>query len=214
MENTTNEVKQELENFRFVQASLHWTFMALTEISYLNKERATKEIELVNGPPFAFYRIALHYMFTMEYMKLMEGNNLKFPSNHFASLEKLSIAVNEDIGAAFKQKHVFNLNTLRKTKQSNFYHKLKGDRDKKLAHTDANYSNPFSFSSFSDDEIIEAFKHLDLFKSIMENCTGRYGYSFEFQHADDRTNNFIKFHTNYKEYYFANYKDAVSKGYH
>jgi hypothetical protein len=48
----------------------------------------------------------------------------------------------------------------------------------------------------------------------MDRCTGMFGYDFVFQFPDPRTDNFIKFHTNYKEYYYANYFDAISKGYH
>lgn len=207
-------IKQELENFSYVEACLHWSFMALTEISYLNKERTPNEIRLVNGPPFQFYRIALHYMFTMEYIKLMEGNNEKHRGNHYASLEKLSAAVYKDKGLTFEQHHKDNLEVLNRIKASSFFIKIKGDRDKKFAHTDVDNSTPFSFSSFSDDEIKQAYEHLNLFKSIMDRCTGMFDYDFAFQHPDTRTDNFIKFHTNYKEYYLANYFDAISKGYH
>jgi len=203
-----------IENFKFVEACLHWTNKSLTEISLLNKERSPKEIELVNGPPFQFYRISLHYMFTMEYIKLTESDNDRFPSNHFASLEKLSKALLNEFQTAFEPKHKANLVDILVIKSSAFYKKLKGERDSKFAHTDASTPAPFTFHSFSEEEIKEAYNHLSLFNSIMDRCTGMYDYSFAFQHTDTQTDNFIKFHTNYKEYYYANYMDALSKGFH
>jgi hypothetical protein len=207
-------MKRELENFPYVQTSLHLSFKALTEIFYLNKERNAKEIELVNGPPFEFYRVSLHYMFTMEYIKLMESNNEKYQGNHYASLEKLSAAVYKEKGNIFERQHSDNLEVLNTIRASSFFIKIKVDRDKKFAHTDADISTPLSFSSFSDDEIKEAYDHLSLFKLVMDRCTGMFGYDFVFQHADTQIDNFIKFHTNYKEYYYANYFDAIKKGYH
>ena len=203
-----------IENFPFVEACLHWTHRALTEISYLNKARSTKEVELINGPPFQFYRIALHYMFTMEYIKLTEYDNEKYPQNHYASLEKLSNTIYKAEGEDFQLQRTNNLTDLKTIRSSDFYRKLKGERDTKFAHTDAGCLTPFSFYSFADAEIDEAYRHLNLFSLIMERCTGVYDYSFVFQHADTRTDNFIKFHTNYKEYYLANYLDAISKGFH
>lgn len=141
-------MNQEIENFAFVQASLHWTYRALTEIYFLNKERSAKEIELVNGPPFEFYRISLHYMFIMEYTKLMESKNDRHPTNHIASLEKLSDAVCKEKGNDFRELHYKNLEILTLIKLSDFYVKLKGDRDKKFGHADADYQGYFSFQSF------------------------------------------------------------------
>jgi hypothetical protein len=206
-------MNQKNENFPFVEACLHWTYSSLTEISYLNKARPPKELELVNGPPFQFYRVSLHYMFTMEYVKLTESDNEEYPQNHYASLEKLSNTILKEKGNDFEQLHEINLKELATIKSSNFYKKLKGERDTKFAHTDAGCLAPFSSSSFSDNEIAEAYKHLNLFSSIMERCTGPFDYSFTFQHPDNKTDNFIKFHTNYEEYYFANYLDAMAKGY-
>jgi hypothetical protein len=203
-----------IENFLFVEACLHWTFRALTDISFLNKARSTKEIELVNGPPFHFYRISLHYMFTMEYIKLTEADNERYPQNHYASLEKLSNTICKMDEYNFRESHEANIADLTTIKSSDFYKKLKGERDTKFAHTDGGCLAPFSFNSFSDLEIQEAHKHLDLFGFIIERCTSVFDYSFAFQHADNRTDNFIKFHTNYKEYYFSHYFDAISKGFH
>lgn len=207
-------MNQELENFSYVQACLHWTHKALVEISFLNKERTPKEIELVNGSLFVFYRMTLHYMFTMEYIKLLEGVNNRYPKSHYGSLEKLSLAVYDMQDVDFKQKHEQNLKILSAIKETDLYIKVKNDRDKKFAHTDVDSSNPFTFHSFTDTEIEDAFRQLSMMKSVMDNCSGKFGFEFIFQHADNRTDNFIKFHTNYKEYYFANYFDAVSKGYH
>ncbi|QEM04656.1 hypothetical protein DIU31_014460 [Mucilaginibacter rubeus] len=205
-------MKQEIENFHFVEASLQRSFKSLSEISFINRARTPNEIELVNGPPFDFYRVSLHYMFTMEYIKLMELNKEQYPTNHYASLEKLSITVFKNHGDNFKQKHELNLDLLSEIRASDFFNKLKGDRDKKFAHADSNYSDPFSFHSFSDGEIQEGSEHLKKFKLIMDNCTSVFDYEFAFQHIDSRTDNFIKFHTKYKEYYYKNYFDAMKNG--
>lgn len=206
-------MNQEIKNFSFVQASLHWTFRALTEIYFLNKARSPKEIELVNGPPFEFYRISLHYMFTMEYTKLMESKNDRFPTNHIASLEKLSNDIYNEKGSDFEELHGKNLGILTSIKSSDFYIKLKGNRDKKFGHADAKYQDYFSSQSFSDDEIKIAFEQLHMFKEIIDNCTTISDYEFRFQNPDPRTDNFIKFHTIYKEYYYRNYFDAISNGF-
>jgi hypothetical protein len=153
-------------------------------------------------------------MFTMEYIKLTEFENERHPQNHYASLEKLSNTIYKEKGSDFELSHLANLANLITIRSSDLYKKLKGERDTKFAHTDAECLAPFSFSSFSDIEIKEAFKHINLFSLIMERCTGVFDYSFAFRHPDNRTDNFIKFHTNYKEYYYANYLDAISKGYH
>ncbi|WP_413667135.1 hypothetical protein ACEN9X_21750 [Mucilaginibacter sp. Mucisp86] len=140
-------------------------------------------------------------------------NKEQYPKNHYASLEKLSITIFKNQGDNFKQKHELNLDFLSEIRASDFFVKLKGDRDKKFAHADSNYSDPFSFHSFSDDEIQEASEHLKKFKLIMDNCTGIFDCEFAFQHPDPRTDNFIKFHTKYKEYYHKNYFDAMNNGY-
>lgn len=203
-----------IKNFQFVEACLHWTHLALTEISYLNKARSTKEIAFVNGPPFHYYRISLHYMFIMEYIKLIEIDNLRFPQSHFASLEKLSNALYREKGLDFENVHDKNLKELAAIRSSDFYKKMKEDRDTKFAHIDAGCSTPLSFSSFTEIEIGQAYQHLAMFSIIMDRCTGVFDYSFAFQHADTRTDNFIKIQTNCNEYYFDNYRDALSKGYH
>lgn len=197
-------MNKELENFAFVQACLHWSFLSLKEISYLNKERTPAEIQLISGPPFVYYRIALQYMFTMEYNKLMEPMKSGFPLNHFASLEKLSSAILKDQGKNFEQHHVKNLTALEQIRKTDFFSKLKTDRDKKFAHMDGDMQNPFSFTSFTDGELKEAFSHLELFASIMDRCTGVYDYSFVFKHTDPRTDNFIRFQADYQKFYFSN----------
>jgi uncharacterized Rmd1/YagE family protein len=55
-------------------------------------------------------------MFTMEYMKLMETNNERFPDNHYASLEKLSTAILKENGILFQEKHNMNLEVLQTIK--------------------------------------------------------------------------------------------------
>ncbi len=212
IQNSDKIMNPEIENFSFVQASLHWTFMAITEIGFLNKARSVQEIELINSPPFTFYRISLHYMFTMEYMKLMESNNDRYPNNHIASLEKFSDAVCKEV-IDFVELHNQNLQVLKSIRSSDFYTKLKGDRDKKFGHADSDYQEYFSFRSFSDNEIETAITQLNMFKSIMDNCTSIFDSEFVFQHIDPRTDNFIRFHARYKDYYFNNYFDAIAKGY-
>lgn len=201
-----------IKNFEYVQMSLNLVFTSLTELGYLSKARG---FELLNGPPFQYYTVTLQYMFIMEYIKLLESDSKRNPLNHFASVEKLSIEVYKDIGTPFKETHDLNLSRIEALRQTDYFKNLKNKRDKKFGHTDADFiGNPMSIEGLADDTIEKGLEQLNAIKQINDACTSPYGYKFFFQHPDNRTDNFIKFHTNYKNYYFDNYTDAVSKGYH
>jgi hypothetical protein len=207
--------EKNIPNFSYVQMSLVMSFNALTELEYLNKTRSKEEVEMLMMPPFQFYAVTLQYMFVMEYVKLLERDYIRFPLQHFASLEKLSIKVLETIGAAYQLRHDQNMAELETIRQTDFFTMIRERRDKKFGHTDGNYpANPMGISGLTDNDLNLAAQQLSLLKAINDRCTAPFDYEFVFQHPDNRTDNFIKFTAVFKRYYFDNYFDANQKGYH
>lgn len=206
---------KKIANFSYVQMSLVLAFNALTELGFLNKTRSKEEVEMVMGPPFRYYGVTLQYMFIMEYVKLLERNSLRFPTQHFASLEKLSLKVLDTVGLDFQLLHNENIAELETIRNTDFFKMIRERRDKKFGHTDGNYSiDPMSMSGLSEDDLTTASEQLAELKKINDRCTGPFGYEFVFQHPDDRTDNFIKFTSVYKRYFYAHYFDALKEGYH
>lgn len=206
--------EKSIPNFSYVQMSLNLSFTALTELSYLSKARSKEEVDLVSGPPFQFYAVTLQYMFVMEYAKLLEKDYRRFPDQHFASLEKLSLKVLETIGSDYQALHEKNLEELEIIRGSDFFKAIRDKRDKKFGHTDGNFpAPPMSISALTDEEISTGFEHINLLKEVNDRCTSPFDYVFAFQHPDDRTDNFIKFGSVYKRYYYDHLAVAHQKGY-
>jgi len=207
--------EKKIANFSYVQMSLVLAFNALTELGFLSKTRSKEEVEMVMGPPFRYYGVTLQYMFIMEYVKLLERDYLRFPTQHFASLEKLSLKVLDTVGLDFKLLHDENIVELEVIRSTDFFKMTRERRDKKFGHTDGNYgADPMSMAGLSDDDLSAASEQLAALKVINDRCTVPFGYEFMFQHPDDQTDNFIKFTSVYKRYYYAHYFDALKEGYH
>jgi hypothetical protein len=206
--------EKNIGNFSYVQMSLVMAFNALTELQYLNKARSKEEVEMLMMPPFQFYAVTLQYMFVMEYVKLLERNYLRFPGQHFASLEKLSLKVLDTVGTSYQAQHDQNMSELETIRKTDFFNMIRERRDKKFAHTDGNYAaSPMAISALTDDNLSTAAQQLSALKAINDRCTGPFDYEFVFQHPDNRTDNFIKFTAVFKRYYFDHYFDANQNGY-
>lgn len=206
--------QKDIPNFSYVQMSLNLAFKALTELQFLNKSRSAEEVDLLSGPPFQFYAVTLQYMFIMEYVKLLERDYRKYPSQHFASLEKLSLKLLETFGVSYQTAHDQNMAELEMIRKTDFFTMIREKRDKKFGHADGNYAaDPMAIKALTDDDLIMAAQQLSALKAVNDRCTAVFDYEFVFQHADNRTDNFIKFVSVYKRYYYAHYFDANKEGY-
>ncbi len=217
------------ENFiGIIQMSLHLLSTALDELLVINEEKKdSKETHLMNLPPFKFYRISLQYMIIMELTKLLERDtkdrkNFRrgttwedYENTHSASLEKNSRMIYELKGEIFEKEFLENKDQLEKIWASDYYKKLKDDRDKKFGHSDADYQGGiYSIKTYSESEIKEAKAVLSQIGEIFKRCTGAFkDYEFHFDHPDGRTRNFIDYHIVYESYYSMNTNEAFSEGY-
>jgi hypothetical protein len=68
----------------------------------------------------------------------------------------------------------------------------------------------------TDDELTKAINHLLKLYTIVNRSASFYNFSIDMRvpTRDNRTKNFIHFHSVYKKYYFANYLKAREEGYH
>ncbi|MBE9585697.1 hypothetical protein IM792_14665 [Mucilaginibacter sp. JRF] len=199
--------KPNIRNFDYVQICLHRTYDAINEIRILSKERLNHaEVKLIEHGPLVKYARALHYVFVLEYTKLFEAKKKGESSQHLASLEKLSHAILYHFGSNFQPTHDIVIKKIDEIRETVFFKKILKDRDSKYAHSDANDINPYSFTSFDDDDIDTALHHLELIKIINSYCTSAFKFEFIFDHDDDRTDNFIVFQSKYQDFYFKNRK--------
>tara|TARA_R110002124_G_scaffold171273_5_gene338958 strand:- start:1088 stop:1618 length:531 start_codon:yes stop_codon:yes gene_type:complete len=162
----------------------------------------------------------------MEFTKLLESDTKdrkNFPkgktwedyeNTNSASLAKNSRFIYELKGESFEKEHRENIDQLVKIRASDFGVKIKDDRDKKFAHSDADYrGNINSIKTYTETEIKEAQAVLNDIKEILERCTGAFkDYQF-FSIPDNRTQNFIHYYIVCNEFYNKNLMKAVSEGY-
>ncbi len=203
--------------FTYVYSSANLCNQALTEIYYLSCSVSTKEeLDFVNGPPFAFYRVTLQYCYNSEYNKLFEKKlKINYPENHIASVYNLNTFL-KNTQKGFNEIYEQNLQLLIPLLNSPFYIKQRRLRDKKFSHSDMDEINdPLKIEGLTDQEIMEGFKHVKLIYQIINNCARYFDFEFSTRvpHEDDRTKNFIKFQAVYKKYYYKNYFKAINEGY-
>jgi len=196
------------ERFEHVYWSIYLYNSSLTELliisDYVYNE---SESEIVNSHTFNFYRVTLQYCFIMEYNKLLEkGSNNK--KQNISSLYKLNETIYSSLGKSFSEKFLENELKLSNLKSSDFYEKLKKLRDKKFAHADYHDINiPYRIDGFNSEELKEGFLHLQTIKDILNNCTTVYDfeYSIRIPDNDNRTENFIRYQAEYKDFYYKNF---------
>lgn len=219
-------MEKERSNLDIIQMSCRILAVAIDELLVVNEQKTDKrEAELINLHPFSFYRVSLQYMIVMELCKLLEPDTKdnpnkkknweKFEAENPASISKISRIIFELRGNSYQNDHKTNVKTLDEIRKSVFYKNLKIERDKKLGHSDANYSgNPYSVKTFNETEIREVKKILGEINVVFKRGTNSYAdYEYYLQHEDGRTRNFIDYHIVYKEHYDNNLMKDVSEGY-
>jgi hypothetical protein len=203
--------------FTHVYISANLCNQALTEINYLSGFVSTKEeLNLLSVPPFSFYRVTLQYCYNSEYNKLLEEkSNRNFPESHIASIYNLNTFLN-NTEKGFNEIYEQNLQLLSPISSSPFNIRQRRLRDKKFSHSDMDeINNPLKIEGLTDEEIIEGFEHLKLVYQIINNCASFFDFEFAARvpYNDNRTKNFIKFHSVYKKYYYKNYLKAMHEGF-
>ena len=144
----------------------------------------------------------------MEYNKLLE-NNISRKGQNVSSLFRFIKEGQFETSAS-------SLSTLSEITESSLCAKLGSLRDKKFGHSDSDsINNPWKIKGFSGDEINTIVHHLRLILGVIQNCFNELGKGLimEVPSRDDRTKNFIRFHSVYQKYYHDNFNDAWSRGY-
>jgi hypothetical protein len=212
---TKDEINPELkERLEHVYWSIYLYNSSLTELQIISDFTYNEaELKIVNSHPFDFYRVTLQYCFVMEYNKLLEKGRAD-NSQNISSLYKLDDCMVTTFGKAFQLSSSRNSVELSNLKASKFYGKMRDLRDKKFAHADNHEVNiPFKVKGFRTEDFHEGFKHLAVIKQILQSYTEVFGFEYDLPipHRDNRTENFIRFHADYQEYYFKNYLAAKAE---
>lgn len=197
------------ERFEHVYWSITLYYSSLTELLIIsNYVYNDSELQIINSHTFDFYRVTLQYCFIMEYNKLLEkGNNDKY--QHISSLRKLNEAIYSSVGKSYEANYLENEVKLSNLKSTYFHEKIKKLRDKKFAHADNHDINiPYKIMGLNSEELNEGFLHLQTIKEILDSCTTVYDfeYSILIPSNDNRTENFIRYHAEYKDHYYKNFK--------
>jgi hypothetical protein len=204
--------------FDFVHTTLYRCNQAISELYYISEVKpSVEEAAFASSHLFSIYSIALHYLFNAEYNKLLETKvQSKFPDNHIASIALLNRYLFEKEGDAFRLIFEHNEKEINKVRTTTFSEKQRLLRNKRFSHADLHEVNdPFKFPGMTDEDVTEAINHLrDLF-SVVNRAAAYYDFSMEdtVPSRDDRTRNFIHFHTVYQKYYNANYLKAWEEGF-
>lgn len=203
---------EQIENrLTHIRWSIYLYNTSLSELQIISDEIYTiDEIKIVNSHTFNFYRVTLQYCFIMEHCKLLEKGNKKNEQN-ISSLNRLNEILLEDSTKDFQVLYNENVSLIENIKGSDFYNKIKNLRDKKFGHADNDEINkPFKFEGFHTIDFENAFGHLQMIKVIFNNFVSVYGreYDLEIPSREDRTRNFIKFHSEYQTYFMKSYLSA------
>jgi hypothetical protein len=207
-----DELPKYLKNrFDHVYWSIFLYNSSLTELQIVSDFTYNgSELKIVNSHTFDFYRVTLQYCFIMEYNKLLERGRSDNEQN-ISSLYKLNQAVFSEQGKSYENKYLDNENSLTTIKDSDYFAKIRNLRDKKFAHADNHEMNtPFSVKGFKTDDFENGFSHLMIIKGILNNLTSMFDFEYDLQipYRDNRTENFIRFHAEYQDYYFKNFMKA------
>lgn len=198
-----SEIKERL---RHVYWSFYLCNQSLSELYTITfKSYNRSELKIINSSTFNFYKVTLQYSFIMEYCKLLEPKKKSKRQANISSLEQLNELLFRGYKKEFEKKYQENDSLFKKLMQSDFNRHIKKLRDKKFAHSDLNSINqPYKIKGLSENEIDKGFQNLKLIRDIIKNFTLVYDFEYEMQipHRDNRTENFVKFHANYRDFYF------------
>ncbi|GAL78611.1 hypothetical protein JCM19274_1075 [Algibacter lectus] len=195
------------KRYHHVYSAFHLCNTSLTETKILNlSDFNPKELELVNGHTFKYFRVTLQYSYIMEYHNLLEKGR-KNSSEHISSLVRLNEALKNTLGPKFNDRYQENITLIEELKSSLYLKKLQDLRDKKFAHSEKNPINePFKIKGLNEGDISNGIEHLSIMREIIKNCTSPYGFDYKLEtpSSENRTLNFIKFQSKYKQFYFEN----------
>lgn len=206
IEDLDSKLKERLEQ-------VHWSFYlynrSLAELHMLTYESYNEEeLKIVNSSTFNFYKVTLQYCFIMEYCKLLENKKKARGSANISSIHRLNESFYGEFGESFGDTYKKNNQHIEQLQVSPYHQKIRSLRDKKFAHSDTNFKNtPYEFKGFTESEIEEGFKHLRVIKSVINSLTFPYDFQYllEIPYRDKRTRNFVKYHVDYKDYYYRNF---------
>jgi hypothetical protein len=190
---------------------VYWAFYlcntSLTETKLLDlSDFNSKELEIVNGHTFKYFRVTLQYSYIMEYHKLLEKgrrNNLE----NISSLIWLNESLKDNLGTKFNDIYQKNITLIAELKSSAYFKKLHDLRNMKFAHSQKNSVNePFKIKGLNEEDISNGIEHLNKMGEIIRNCTSPYEFEYDLESPskDNRTQNFIKFQSKYKQFYSEN----------
>ncbi len=183
-----------------VKMALHLMFVSLTELRILNRSRASPdELKLLSSRPFKLYATSMQYMFTMELCKLLEPMGKKEGEN-VASLTKLNEFILSKVGQDFQGSYEKNRQILNALRKSEIHRLIRDNRNGKFAHSDGIQVEPYRITPLSDDDLNKAMCAVEEIKKIVDNCTLVNGVEFIFTHEDNSTENFVKYHADYKAF--------------
>ncbi len=214
MPTISNELPEELKKmFDHVFWSIYLLNSTLTELQIISDcNYNNNELSIANSHPFKLYKMTLQYCLIMEYVKLFEKES-KDKSEHISSLLRL----NEEVlkhKKSFGLKFTENKEKLEKLKNSAFFCNIKKLRHKKIAHSQSHEINsPFDIKGFQPKDFEDGFHHLSIIKEVLTNCSSEFNFEYALQipHSDKRTENFIRYHAKYKDYYYKNYLKATQE---
>jgi hypothetical protein len=190
---------------------VYWAFylcntsLTETKLLYLTNFNS-KELELVNGHTFKYFKVTLQYSYIMEYHKLLEKGRKK-NSENISSLIWLNESLKDSLGTKFNDVYQKNIILIDKLKSSVYFKKLHTLRNKKFAHSEKNSVNePFKIKGLNEEDISNGIEHLEKVGEIIRNCTSPYKFEYDLEvpSRENRTQNFIKFQSKYKQFYFEN----------
>lgn len=200
-----SEIKERLRH-------IYWSFYlynkSLTELYTVTFEKYNlSELKIINSSTFNFYKVTLQYCFIMEYCKLLEPKKKSKRQENITSLEQLNELLLTEYPKRFEKEYRKNNLLVQELQQSDFNFHIRALRDKKFAHSDLNNINqPYEIKGLKEDEINEGFQHLRLIRNIIENFTSisHFEYEMEIPYRGSQTENFVKFHADYRDFYFEN----------
>ena len=201
------------ERFDHVYWSFYLYNTSLTELLLLTQSAySPKECNIIKGRPFNFYKVTLQYCFLMEYNKLLEKGG-KQKEHNVSSLFHLNKYMLDFIGDKYDESYLQNKVDLETILNTDTYYKFRDLRDSKFAHSDFK-SSPFQVKALNEDEIDEAFEHLNVIREVIKRCTKQFDFIYDLAipSRDKRTFNFVSNQSKYKEYYLNSFgKDKKTK---
>ncbi|GAO45376.1 hypothetical protein [Flavihumibacter petaseus] len=181
---------------------------SISEINNIGRAAMDAKLrETATGYTFWNYSYSLQYVFVMDFCKLTEDYQPMKPHENIASLRALS----KEFFKAYPNHPKLNqINGMIKTLQTTSFSKqIRTLRKKRYGHMDGLSGYTASkMVTFNFDEIDKAIEHLRMIGLIIEEIhlqvIGGSLADIDVPSDEDRTFNFIKYHTEYQEEHMRN----------